>query len=82
MDLDTQLIILNHLEETGAGFFSRVGDKFYVNVSGAHGNDPNQWSNANALVEALGTSVRNGPTPDWISGHLVIEVSVAQRKAV
>ena len=43
-----------------------------IYIRGKHGNDPDQWPNANAIAEACGAY--ESPKPDRLSGHLVIKL--------
>lgn len=73
--LNKALAIANEVERTGVGFFSRSKDDMHIWIRGAHGNDPNQWYNANKVLFALGLAAKSGIVPDPMSGHLIITVS-------
>jgi hypothetical protein len=68
------LEIVNKFESEGKGFFSRCSNgDMIINIRGAHGNDPNQWINANELNDSLGLLGGN-IRPDPMSGHLVLTI--------
>lgn len=66
------LEIVNRFESQGKGFFNRSGNDMNIWVRGKHGNDPNQWKNANELVREIG-HISSQPKPDPQSGHLLIK---------
>jgi hypothetical protein len=73
------LKIANAVEQSGAGFFNRVGNDMIIYVREAHGNDHNQWGNARKIQDSLGS--RAGEiVPDPQSGHLYIKVKDVYNK--
>lgn len=67
------LKIVNQFESEGKGFFSRVDKDMFIYIRGAHGNDPNQWTNARTLQDSLGVFGRD-IQPDPQSSHLVMHL--------
>lgn len=69
------LTYLQRIEDNEAGFWSRNSDQtITIFVKGAHGNDPRQWHNARQIEDLFGGMVKDGITPDPMSGHLIIRL--------
>jgi hypothetical protein len=66
---------LAKIEKSGIAFFSRVGDYWVVHVRGRHGNDPDQWHNANDIGKYFGSLTRD-IQPDAMSGHVVVKIKI------
>lgn len=67
--------LLDDVEGSGKGFYSRSGDMITVNMRSAHGNDPTGWINARALIDAVGVYGRD-IQPDPMSGHIVVTIKL------
>ncbi len=72
MELQKILDVVNKMEKDGVGFYARQGNHMTIFITGKHGNDHNQWINADKIASDVGS--RMSPIPDPQSGHLILRL--------